>query len=140
MANAALGLLLQQEVHVASILCHIGADGLLVDAVDQVKINVVRAEFAELFLKDLLNVGVGHYIELGAQIVAVPGISAQGLTQKGFRFPRVVDIGGVIVVDALLHGVADDRPRLLSVNFPPAHRQAHVAHTQAGELEVLNCL
>ena len=102
---------------------------------------MVGLEPLKLFLKDRLVVRVGKQQKFSRQIVAVPGILFQRLSEKFFRFPVVIDVGAVVVVDAVGHGVVDDLLRPRPVNgravLAALHRQAHIAHAQPGEGNIL---
>ena len=49
----------------------------------------------------------------------------------------MIYVSGIIIIDALRHGVVDDLLRSLFVNPPPADRKPHIAHSQPGKVDVL---
>ena len=113
------------------------------DAVHQIEVDVVGVEALQLLLEHGLVVRVGPGHVLGGQLEAGAVILGQHLAQEVLA--PGVDIGGVEVGDAVLHGVVDDLGSLVEVDgramAASAHGgQAHVAHAQTGDgfaLEIL---
>ena len=132
-------LLLQKILDAAAV--QIGLAVVVEDGVEQIEVDVVGLEPLKLLLKDRFVIRVGKQQEFSRQIEAVPGVLFQRLSEKFFRFTVVIDVGTVVVVDTVGHGVVDDLLRPRPVNgrtiLAALHRQAHIAHAQPGEGNIL---
>ena len=144
--DAAIGLL-GGEVGIDAVLgVQVGVDVHFADIVEEVEVEVVHLALLQLLLEYLLH--FAHVVqvvarELGGQIEALPGILGQGAAHRQLGLAAVVAPGGVVVVDAVLHGVVH---HLLSGGLvdlsvlPLQHRQAHGAQAQGGQPDVLKLL
>ncbi len=144
--DAAVGFL-GGKVSVDAVLgIQVGIDVHFADIVEEVEVEIVHLALFQLGLEDLLH--PAHVVqvvawELGGQIEALPGAPGKGPAQGQLGLAAVVAPGGVIVVDAMLHGVVH---HLLSGGlvdlgvFPLQHRQTHGAQAQSGQPDVLKLL
>ena len=79
-ADAALGLLLQQIVQNAVLRVQVGVDVHFADVVKQVEVEIIHSALLQLLFKYLLYLGhIGQVIawKLGGQIKALPGVFLQ---------------------------------------------------------------
>ena len=133
MTDAAVLLLLQKIVDDSPAGIGIRLDGLLVHIVQQVEVEILHAALLELLLKD------GSGVVAVADLVAgVFGGQIEALAVKVLQHPAddplghaaVVGIGGVEIVDAVVHGIADHVRRGFLVDvrraaagwYPACHR------------------
>ena len=141
MADAAQTLLLHKVVHDAPSRVRVGPDGVLIHVVHEVEVKVLHATLFQLFLKNGGGVvGIAELVAgvLGGEVIAFPGIGRQGPAQHHLGHAAVVGVGGVEVVDAVLHGIAHHlRCQVLVDGAVRQHRQAHGAEAQAGQLQSL---
>ena len=141
MLDAALLLLLNEIVHDAPLGILVHMDGILIDVVQQVEIKIVHLTLLQLLLKDVGGVvGLRHHVagELGGQTEALAGVLFQTCTHH--RLGHVLHIGprGIVIVDAVGHGVIHHLLRLGRVDLPILqHRQAHGAKAQHRKLRSL---
>ncbi len=141
MADSAVLFLFHQVGEDAVLLVvQVGVDVHLAEVVKQVKIKVIHAALLELPFKNLLYLGhIGQIVsgELIREIEAVPGVLGQGLSQRGFRIAGMITPGGVVVIDAVGHGIVHQLLGGGGVNSGVValqHGQAHSAHAQGGQL------
>lgn len=115
-------------------------DVQLADIVDRIEVKILHAAFFKLFLEDLLDfVHVGQVVagKLVGQIKAFPWIRGQRASHGKLRLSAVVAPGGVVIVDAALHGAGDHfvdqlliHARIVAVD----HGQPHGAHAERRKL------
>ena len=142
-ADAAVFLLLHQIVIDAVLGVQVGVNVHLTHIVEQIEVEVVHLALLELLLEDLLHLGhVGQVIagELVGNVEFLPGIPGQGLAQRQLRVAVVIAPGGVVVVHTAGHGLVHhlEGSRLVHLGVVPVNNgQAHAAHTQGGQLQIL---
>ena len=142
-ADAAVLLLLHEIVKDAVLGVQVGVDVHLAHVVKQIEVEIIHPALFQLLLKDLPYLGhVGQVIagELVSQIEPVPGVLGQGLSHHQLGIAAVVAPGGVVVVHPAGHGLVHQSGgrRLVHLGVVPVHDgQAHTAHTQGGQLQVL---
>ena len=134
MADAALLLLLEQEVDQAVFKRRLPV--LLVDAVQQVKVEVLHLQGPELTLEDLLRLLQGmdeRQRQLGGQVEALARIPLERAADEFFAGPVVVEIGRVKVIDAgPVRGIEHrHRARFVDCSLRRG-RKAHAAKAQTG--------
>ena len=143
MPDAAVLLLLHQVVMDAVPGVQVGVDVHLAHIVEEIEVKVVHLALFQLRFEDLLNfrhigqVVAGKFV---GDVKAVPGMSGQGPAQDQLRVAAVVAPGGVVVVDAVGHGVVHHLRRGVLVHpgiVAADDRQAHAAHAQSGQLQIL---
>ena len=83
-----------------------------VQPVDQIKVDMVRFQAGELFLKhgSWVIIGTLHSQseQLGGDMHFVPQmIIFKNLPQGDFRMAVVIRVGGVVIVDAVFHGICN---------------------------------
>ena len=140
MTDAAVLLLLQKIVDDAPAGIGIRLDGLLVHIVQQVEVEILHAALLELLLKN--GGGIVAVADLvagvfGGQIEALAVIVLQHPADDPLGHAAVVGIGGVEIVDAVVHGIADHVRRGLFVDVRRAaagNQQTHGAEAQQGQL------
>ena len=135
-----LHLLEERDAPIMQVIVYI----IVSQGVNEVKVDVVHPIPLQLLGKGLPVVGIGPYIVLCSDVIAVPGIAAQGLTHKPLGLATVIDIGGIKVIDPVFHGVVDNLTGLFIVNISVLTAgkdgQAHIAHTQPGKGDILKLL
>ena len=103
---------------------------------DQIEVDVIGFQPLQLLFKNRLRFGRRLDKEFCGEIKAIAGIFLKRAAQEALGIPIIVDIGGVIVVDAVAHGVVDDLLGLYPVDFsigsgrPLCLRQNHVSQTE----------
>ena len=143
MADAAVFLLLHQIVIDAVLGVQVGVNVHLTHIVEQIEVEVVHLALLELLLEDLLHLGhVGQVIarEFVGNIEFLPGIPGQGLAQRQLGVAVVIAPGGVVVVHPAGHSLVHhlEGGRLVHLGVVPVNNgQAHAAHTQGGQLQIL---
>ena len=142
--DAAGPLLLEQVAHgakavVGQIVVNVGLGNVMAE----VEVEVLDPALLELLLEDLLHlakIAVGIARELGGQVEAVTRILGERATEHLLGMSAVIAPGGVVVVDALLHGVVDHGSSYRFVDGVVVaiyHGQTHGAKTKAGQLQIL---
>ena len=135
-----LHLLEERDAPIMQVIVYI----IVSQGVNEVKVDVIHPIPLQLLGKGLPVVGIGPYIVLCSDVIAVPGIAAQGLTHKPLGLATVIDIGGIKVIDPVFHGVVDNLTGLFIVNISVLTAgkdgQAHIAHTQPGKGDILKFL
>ena len=142
--DAALVLLRHQvAVDAVFFIVQIGVDVHLAHVVEEVEVEVVHTQLFQLAGEDLPDLApVGSVVagELCGNIEPVSRIKGQRFAHHGFRVLAVIAPGGVIIVDAALHGCVHHTqggsfvdPAVISIE----HRQAHRAKAQRGKLQSL---
>ena len=127
-------------------LVQIVVDVQLAHVVDEIEIEMIRLAFFQLLFEDLFHlVHVAQVVarEFAGQIKAVPGIFFEHPPHDQLGVAVVVAPGGVVIVDALLHGIGHHGLHLRFVDmlrFAVQQGQPHAAHAQGGELQPLKVL
>ena len=141
MADAALFLLLQEIVDDAPAGVRIRLDGLFVHVMQQVEVKVVHAALFQLLLENGSGIVVAAELVtgvFGGQIEAAAVVVLQHTAHDPLGHAAVIGIGGVEIVDAMLHGIADHVRRGLFVDVRRGaagnQRQTHGAEAQQGQL------
>lgn len=116
MPDAAERLLLQEVLDGAAPLVSVG--GGVHYGMDQVVVDVVRLQAFQLVCEHLAVVRESGAEVLRGKAIAVSGIPLQGLSQELLGLPCMVDIGGVVIIHAVIHGVIDDLLRCAVVYAP----------------------
>ena len=143
MADAPVFLLGQHIVQNTVLGVQVGVDVQLTHVVDQIKVEIVHPALFQLLLKDLLY--LIHVCQVVArefirQIKALPGILSQDLPHGSFRVASMVAPGGVVVVHPVGHGPGGHLGRRRGVHcgiVPILYGQAHTAHAQGGQFQIL---
>ena len=141
MPDPSEALLLLEIVEDAPFGVLINADGVLIDVMQQIKIEICNAAFLQLLLKDGGGVIAGRDLVSGVfagQAPALPGILRQSLAENDLAEAAVVGIGGVEVVDAVGHGIVDHVLHLRLVDaLVRTQGQAHRAEAEPGKGKLL---
>ena len=157
--------LLDQILHNAHRFIGIEIDGVLVQVVEMVDVEIIHAALLQLRLKNLGRVrevdlparearegqptvlGLHQHVtgEFAHKMIALPGINGKRLPRHQLALPLVIAIGGVEIVDAVLIGISDERDGLLLINRAPLtlRGEPHAAEPETGkfpfmEFEILH--
>ena len=99
----------------------------------QVEVDVVRVEPFELFVEVVVEVGgVLHEPErrFRGDEGSIPVAVLQGLADDALALSVVVNPGGIEVVHAVVHSVAQDADGLGNVDRGSSHGQTHCPETE----------
>ena len=109
----------QIRVDSVFLVVQIGVDIFLTDIVEEIEVKIVYLAFLQLFLKDLFYPGhIGKVIagEFAGETEGFPGIFLKDPAHDQFCIPVVITPGGVIIVDAVFHGVVHHAGSLLFID------------------------
>ena len=130
-------------VNVVSIIIQIVVDVQLIYVVDQIEVEILHPRPLQLLLEDgfhLIHIPQVIAREFVRDVITLPGITTQRLTQGHLGLSIMVSPCRIVIVDPLFHGIVHQlghRRLVHKVFFPRQKRESHTAHTQSGQLHIL---
>ena len=137
MPDAPQLLLFQKVINAAAL--QILRRAVVIDGVNQVKVDVIRSQALQLLRKYGAEIGVGRIQKLGGEPKALPWVPLHHFPHGRFGLPAVVHIGGIQVVHAVAVSVVNHLGSFHPVYRPirALQRQTHIAHSQQRQLIIL---
>ena len=143
-ADTPVFLLLQQIREDVPALVFVDGDGIFIDVVQQIEIEILHAALFQLPFEHALHVIARRDLvsgELVGQIKALARVLLQNFTDDEFRLAAVIRPGGIKIVDALRNGLRRHGGSLLRVDgFVLPQRQPHRAEPELRKLQALKVL
>ena len=100
MANAPKFFLLTEEFNTA--VGEVGINRVIADRMEQIVVDIVHIEPFELFLEYGLVIGVGTAVVFRCNVEAFARILFESRANENLGFAAMVNVGGVVVVNAAL--------------------------------------
>ena len=143
-ADTPVFLLLQQIREDVPALVFVDGDGIFIDVVQQIEIEILHAALFQLPFEHALHVIARRDLvsrELVGQIKALARVLLQNFTDDEFRLAAVIRPGSIKIVDALRNGLQRHGGSLLRVDgFVLPQRQPHRAEPELRKLQALKVL